>query len=84
VLGYNQTVPGGEIDILARDGETRVAVEVRTTTGQADPIDALDDAKRSRVARLGAMVGADRVDLVGVGIGYEGLDIHWVPGETSR
>lgn len=77
-------MPGGEIDILARDGETRVAVEVRTTTGRSDPIDALDESKRSRVARLGAMAGADRVDLVGVGVGLQGLDIHWVPGERRR
>lgn len=77
-------MPGGEIDILARDGETRVAVEVRTTTGRSDPIDALDESKRSRVARLGAIAGADRVDLVGIGVRLEGLDIHWVPGERRR
>ena len=77
-------MPGGEIDILARDGEIRIAVEVRTTTGRSDPIDALDELKRSRVARLGAKAGAERVDLVGVGIGLEGLDIHWVPGERRR
>ncbi len=84
MLDYNRAVPGGEIDILARDGRTRVAVEVRTTTGRSDPIDALDDSKRWRVARLGAVAGADRVDLLGVGIGLEGLDIHWVPGERWR
>lgn len=77
-------MPGGEIDILARDGGTRVAVEVRTTTGRQDPIDALDDAKRSKVARLGALVGADRTDLIGIGLGSEGVDIHWVPGEGWR
>lgn len=80
MLAVNVEVPGGEIDILARDGETRVAVEVRTITGGSDPIDAIDEAKRARVLRLARQAGAARVDIVGIRLGQDGCDLHWVPG----
>jgi Holliday junction resolvase-like predicted endonuclease len=74
------TIDAGEIDLLARDGRTRVAVEVRTITGPGDPIDAVDFSKRRHVAALARRVGAARVDLVGVGLRRWGVEIHWVPG----
>ncbi|MGH8946838.1 MAG: YraN family protein [Acidimicrobiia bacterium] len=82
ILAANVEVPGGEIDILARDGRTRVAVEVRTVTADSDPIDAIDEVKRLRVARLASRAGAQRIDLIGVAIGNQGLDIHWLPGQA--
>lgn len=84
MLAGNLEVAGGEIDILACDGGTRVVVEVRTIRGDTDPIEAIDEAKRSRVARLGSSIGADRVDLLGVGLTPEALDIHWLPGGERR
>lgn len=80
IVARNVVVPGGEIDVIARDGDTVVAVEVRASTGRTDPIDAVDDGKRVRVARLGALVGAARVDLIGIGLSDQGIDIHWLPG----
>lgn len=82
ILARNVFVPGGEIDVVARDGTMLVAVEVRTSTNRHDPIDALDDPKRARVARLGARIGADRVDFLGIGLNADGIDIHWVPRRT--
>lgn len=84
ILATNVRVPGGEIDILAGDGKARVAVEVRTITAESDPIEAVDEAKRSRVARLGSRAGAQRIDLIGVAIGKTGMDIHWLPGDPRR
>lgn len=82
VVGANVEVAGGEIDLLAVDGGTTVAVEVRTTTGSADPLDAADEPKRRRVRRLAAAVGADRVDFVGLRVDAGGVDVHWLPGPS--
>jgi putative endonuclease len=81
LVARNLEVGGGEIDILARDGSSRVVAEVRTTTGKLDdPIDAVNRAKRARVRRLARLIGATRVDFIGVGIGDRDVVIHWVPG----
>lgn len=60
------------------DGLDLVAVEVRTTTGLDDPIDAIDRAKRRRVMRLAGALGAGRVDFLGIRLGEEAVDFHWV------
>ncbi|HZD22680.1 MAG TPA: YraN family protein [Acidimicrobiia bacterium] len=78
----NVVVDDGEIDIIARDGPTRVAVEVRTVTGPGDPIDAVDWSKRHRVSGLASSVGASRVDFVGIGFRDWGVEVHWVPGSA--
>lgn len=80
VVAANVEIGRGELDLLALDGMTRVAVEVRTTTGEGDPIDAVDSLKRRQVGVLAARIGAGRVDFVGVGIGLDGAVVHWVPG----
>lgn len=78
----NVEVEGGEIDIIARDGPTTVAVEVRTTTSTGDPIDAIGWAKRRHVSTLARRAGVSRVDFLGVGIRDWGIEVHWVPGST--
>jgi putative endonuclease len=80
IIDRNVDVPGGELDLIALDGTRLVAIEVRTTTGKGDPIDAIDVAKRRRVRHLAAAVGASRMDLVGIALGSEALVVHWVPG----
>lgn len=80
VVGRNLEVGRGEIDLLAFDGRDRVVVEVRTVTGVGDPIDAVGHSKRRQVRSLAGTVGAGRVDFVGVGVGPDGVVIHWVPG----
>jgi Holliday junction resolvase-like predicted endonuclease len=80
VIERNLEVPGGELDLIARDGATRVAIEIRTITGDADPIDAIGEDKRGHVRHLAAVAGATRVDFVGVALRSTGLVVHWVPG----
>lgn len=82
ITATNVELGNGELDILASDGGARVVLEVRTTSGEEDPIDAIDHAKRRRVERLARRIGADRVDFVGVRVGREALDVHWVPGSN--
>jgi Holliday junction resolvase-like predicted endonuclease len=72
-------VAGGEIDILALDGTTRVAVEVRTRIGGDDPADAAGYRKRQRLARLARAAGADRRDIIGIRLNSGGFEVHWVP-----
>lgn len=80
VVATNVRVDRGEIDILALDDGKRVAIEVRTITGNGEPIDAVDPAKRQRVGRLARKAGATRVDFVGVRIEPAAAVFHWVPG----
>ena len=80
MVARNVEIDGGEIDLLMSDDSAQVVVEVRTITGEGDPIDAVDDSKRERVRRLAGQVRASRVDYVGVGFRSWGVEVHWVPG----
>ena len=80
VVARNVEAGGGEIDLLAVDHGRRVVVEVRTITGEGDPIDAVGPSKRRRVAQLAGAIGGARVDFVGVRLGADEVLVHWVPG----
>lgn len=80
VVARNVTLPEGEVDLLARDGRRRVAVEVRTITGTSDPLTAFGPDKRRRVARLAQRLAADRVDLVAIRLTPEAAEFRWVRG----
>ncbi len=73
----------GEIDLIARDGAERIAVEVRTRHGDIDEVTAVDQSKLVRMAYAARLVGADRMDLVVIGIGDRGVQIRWVPGVSG-
>lgn len=77
-MARNVEVDGGEIDILVQDGRGRVAVEVRTVTGDGDPIDAVDPNKRMHVRRLAGRLGVSRVGYLGIGFRPWGVEVHWV------
>ena len=80
VVSRNVQVDRGELDLLAIDRGTRVAVEVRTVTAGQDPIDAVGPSKRRRVRGLAGRVGAARVDFIGVRLSRDYVLVHWVPG----
>ena len=50
ILVRNYRVPGGEIDLIARDGETLVFVEVKTRRA-GSPAEAVDRDKQRRISR---------------------------------
>jgi len=56
VLERNWRCSGGEIDILARDGEVLVVCEVKTRSGLGfgSPLEAVNPAKAARLRRLAA------------------------------
>lgn len=84
ILTANLTVAGGELDLIARIGGRRTAIEVRSIRrpngSSIVAIDAFDDAKATQVRRLAAKAGCQQVDLVSVCFAERGIDIHWVPG----
>jgi putative endonuclease len=56
-LGYtivcrNHRTRYGEIDVIARDGETLVFCEVKARRFRGEPWDSLHDAKRAQVRRM--------------------------------
>jgi putative endonuclease len=76
ILATNWRCPAGEIDIIARDGDTLVICEVKTRRGTAfgGPLEAVTYVKAARLRRLAAhwlatrpVAARDvRIDLVGV------------------
>ncbi|GAA4194436.1 YraN family protein [Streptosporangium oxazolinicum] len=64
ILDRNWRCPDGEIDIVAREGRTLVAVEVKTRSGRSHgtAFEAVTDAKIARLRRLAAGWLAERQD----------------------
>ncbi|MEX2278689.1 MAG: YraN family protein [Acidimicrobiia bacterium] len=78
ILERNRAVGRGEIDLIARSGQRRVVVEVRTVRGELALDQQFPVAKRRQVHSLASNVGIDRVDLVGVALGPTGVEVHWL------
>ncbi len=78
VLQRNVRLPGGEIDLVCRDGDVVVFVEVklRNTVGYGRALSAVDARKRSRLRRL----AADYVQIVAPNAGVR-FDVVAVDGE---
>jgi putative endonuclease len=61
ILARNLRTPGGEIDLLALDGETLVLVEVKSTARAGfHPADRVDRAKRRRLCAAKAWLARRR------------------------
>jgi putative endonuclease len=93
VLDRNWRCDVGEIDIVARDGDTLVVCEVKTRsgTGFGSPLEAVTRAKAARLQRLAACwLGSHdvhprqiRIDVVGVLGGRGGTTIEHVRGAVG-
>jgi Holliday junction resolvase-like predicted endonuclease len=82
LLASNVAIGGGEIDLIARVGRERSAIEVRSIrqlTADVFAIDAFDSAKAAQVRRLATMARCSRVDVIIVRFYENGVDLHWVP-----
>src|SRR5688572_8095437 len=64
ILDRNWRCPDGEIDVVAREGRTLVAVEVKTRSGRSHgtAFEAVTDAKIARLRRIAARWLAERQD----------------------
>lgn len=54
IIARNLRIAGGEIDIIAQDGDELVIVEVRSATGQVDPLLSVSWPKQRQLRKLGA------------------------------
>ncbi len=83
IVARNWRCAAGEIDLVARDGETLVFVEVKTRRGRAygAPEEALTPRKAQKLLQLGAQYCAEhelsdvnwRIDLVAIELDARGL-----------
>lgn len=80
ILARNQRVGRGEIDLVAAIDGVKVAVEVKTGAGRADPVHHFDTAKAAQVRSLAVKCGVHRVDYVGVALSADGAVVRWLPG----
>jgi putative endonuclease len=82
IVQRNFAAAGGEIDLIARDGETLVFVEVRSraSTELGDPIETITSTKRGRIVR------AARAWLAGANLDEEHVacrfDVVTIAGEV--
>ncbi len=78
ILDRNWRCAIGEIDIVARHGDTTVVVEVKTRSGLGfgHPLDAVTPRKLARLRRLAAH--GLRIDVIGVIAAREGIVIDHV------
>lgn len=88
ILERNFCIRGGEIDIIARDGDTLVFVEVkaRRSENSGAPLDAVTQEKRKRIGKAAmfymnknsAEAENIRFDAIGIKEGQGGLEIEHV------
>ena len=81
IIETNYRCPAGEIDIIARQGETLVFIEVRTKSSQefGSPEESITSAKKARLRALAAHYGqthdnlpSQRIDVVSVELDKKG------------
>ena len=80
IVERNWTCAAGEADIIARDGEALVFVEVKTrsNTEKGLPSEAVDAGKRRRYERIAALFLVD-YDVVDVPVRFDVVSIAVVP-----
>ncbi len=79
ILDRNWTCRFGEVDIVARDGDTLVICEVktRTTTSHGTPLEAVDGRKAATLRRL-ASAWLEKHDVTPEGVRIDVVTV-WVP-----
>jgi len=77
IIVRNYRGPGGEIDLIARDGETLVFVEVKTRKS-GTPAEAVDEEKQRRISRA-ALVFLKKHGLLNPGVPsrFDIVAINW-------
>ncbi|MGH9464094.1 MAG: YraN family protein [Thermoanaerobaculia bacterium] len=87
ILERNFDTPAGEIDLVARDGETLCFIEVkaRAVPDCGSPLEAVDDRRRRRLGRAASLYlvhhewsGPCRFDVVGMSPGPRGWSFELV------
>ena len=79
ILACNERVGRGELDLIVMLDGIEVAVEVKTGTGDLDPVYHFDGSKAAQVRSLAAQRGVYRVDYIGVVVSAGGVVVSWLP-----
>ncbi len=89
ILEENYRTRWGELDLIARDGETLVFVEVKTRSQKrfGSPLEAVTEDKRRRIIRMartyllekGLQDPAARFDVIGIDLAEGAPRIDWIP-----
>lgn len=84
IVARNVRNAGGEIDVLARDGETLVFVEVKTrkSSRAGSPVEAVTHDKRTRLTRA-ALVELKRRGRLGWPCRFDVVAITWPEGASD-
>ena len=84
IVERNWTCAAGEADIIARDGEALVFVEVKTRSSCdcGMPAEAVDEAKRDRYERIAALF-LQGFDVVDVPVRFDVVSIVVVPPDRA-
>lgn len=80
VVDRNVTLDSGELDLIISLGGRKIAVEVKSGSGDIDPIVHFDSEKRSRVQQLARRTSCRRIDVVIVWFKSEGVWVRWLQG----
>lgn len=83
VIANNYRRTHGEVDIIAKDGETLVFVEVKSRKNGAfgNPIDAVNPVKQKRLQFMARQYMAER-ELCHVNVRFDIVEILW--GDTAK
>ncbi len=84
IITRNWSCGLGELDLIARDGQTLVFVEVRSTEGPSTegPGASVDEEKRQRLSRLG-LAFIQKHGLGEVNARFDVLLVSWPPGRKE-
>lgn len=83
IIANNYRRAHGEVDIIAKDGETLVFVEVKSRKNRAfgNPIDAVNPVKQKRLQFMARQYMAER-ELCHVNVRFDIVEILW--GDTAK
>lgn len=86
VVDRNWHCRDGEIDLVARDGDTLVFCEVKLRTGRGfgDPLEAVTAAKVARLRRLAARWLSQHPDHRAPAIRLDAIGVYAPPGRTPQ
>lgn len=77
----NRRVGRDELDLVVRWPDRSWSVAEVKTRINAEPIEAFDDLKATRIRRAAAKLRPPvaRIDFCGVRVMADGIEVHWVP-----
>ena len=80
IIDRNVALDSGELDLIVSLGGRKIAVEVKSGSGDVDPLVHFDSKKRSQVQQLARRLSCRRIDVIVVRFKAEGIWVRWLQG----